>query len=197
MAPQFEELEEGCIPSYTHRNLGAAWVAWQRLLTAAVMYEDWAPDGDILDFGSATGEIRHLVKARGAYWFVERSDILALALQETFLDAKRIDLDKHQERQFAAVFALDSLEHNKNVPEILDKLIRIMRADGVLILSGPTENVIYKIGRYFAGFHGHYHHHTIFDIEKHVSRRMVLIRRRLVPLGIPLFALSAWCLGNG
>ena len=43
-----------------------------------------------------------------------------------------------------------------------------------------------------AGFDGHYHLQNIWDIEKRVSARMSLLERRIIPLRIPLFSVSAW-----
>jgi hypothetical protein len=62
----------------------------------------------------------------------------------------------------------------------------------VFILSGPTENWIYRAGRKLAGFSGHYHKMTILDIERAAERYMNLIERKRVPFGAPLFNISVW-----
>jgi SAM-dependent methyltransferase len=192
VARQFEALEETCIPSYLHGNSLAAWVSWTRLVEAARLYKRWAPAGAVLDFGSATGEIAHLIAPSGQYYFVEQEDLVARALQKWLPDARRIDLDQVTGKQFATIFALDSLEHNHNVASLLSKLEAGLGDSGVFILSGPTENLLYRIGRRLAGFSGHYHHQTVWDIETHVHTRMSLLQRKLVPMGIPLFSVSAW-----
>jgi hypothetical protein len=114
------------------------------------------------------------------------------SLQRGHPEAVRHSLESLPSSQYAAIFALDALEHNHNVAEIVDLLVASLRSDGVLIISGPTENSLYKMGRRIAGFSGHYHKTTIYDIERIVEQRLRLERRRVLPLGVPLFSISCW-----
>jgi SAM-dependent methyltransferase len=190
---EFETLEESCVPSYVHRNPLAAWTAWSRLTAAARLYARHAPAGPVLDFGSATGELRHALQPlRGDYHFVEQNEVLVSALKKNIPDARREDGNDLGEGRFAAVFALDSLEHNEEIAPILETIARSLRPDGVFILSGPTENALYRLGRRLAGFDGHYHVQTIYDIERQAQACFQRQARSLQPAGIPLFALSAW-----
>ncbi len=194
VARQFPELEESCIPSYVHSNSLAAWVSWTRLQKAAQLYNRWASPGPILDFGSATGEIAHLISSKGQYHFVDFDDLVANALVRWLPQARRVNLTDIGPKQFASAFALDSLEHNENIEPLVARLETSLNDSGVLILSGPTENLLYRIGRRLAGFDGHYHHQTIWDIEAAVALRMSLLERSYVPIsiGAPLFSISAW-----
>lgn len=190
---EFETLEESCVPSYVHRNPLAAWTAWSRLTAAARLYARHAPAGPVLDFGSATGELRQVLEPlRGDYHFVEQNEVLVSALRRNIPDARRVAADDLGEGRFAAVFALDSLEHNEEIGPILQAIARSLRPDGVFILSGPTENALYRIGRRLAGFDGHYHVQTIYDIERQAGAQFTRVARSLQPAGVPLFALSAW-----
>jgi 2-polyprenyl-3-methyl-5-hydroxy-6-metoxy-1,4-benzoquinol methylase len=192
IAKQFEAIEESCIPSYAHANLLAAWVSWQRLQQAAALYTALAPNGDVLDFGAATGELAHLLGLDRNYWFIEENEILVDALQAWLPNARRAKTDSIESNQFSTVFALDSLEHNSDIEPIVGRLQDGLTKNGLLILSGPTENAIYKIGRRIAGFGGHYHFQTIWDIEACVAKSMQLVDRRIVPFRVPLFSVSAW-----
>jgi 2-polyprenyl-3-methyl-5-hydroxy-6-metoxy-1,4-benzoquinol methylase len=189
---EFETLEESCVPSYVHANIVAAWAAWSRLNKAAQLYDAQAPAGPILDFGSATGELRQVLDARGDYHFVEGNEVLAEALARNLPQARRESLESLGEGRFAAIFALDSLEHNDDIAPIVAAFARALQPGGVFILSGPTENVLYKLGRAVAGFSGHYHVQTIYDIERQVAERFSRKARTLAPVGVPLFAISAW-----
>lgn len=190
---EFETLEESCVPSYVHANPLAAWTAWSRLTAAARLYERHAPAGPVLDFGSATGELRQVLQPlRGDYHFVEQNEVLVSALKKNIPEARREDAADLGEGRFAAVFALDSLEHNEEIGPILEAIARSLRPDGVFILSGPTENALYRLGRRLAGFDGHYHVQTIYDIERQAEAAFQRQARSLQPAGIPLFALSAW-----
>ena len=190
---EFETLEESCVPSYVHANPLAAWTAWSRLTAAARLYDRHAPAGPVLDFGSATGELRQVLEPlRGDYHFVEQNEVLVSALKRNIPEARREDAAELGEGRFAAVFALDSLEHNDDIGPILSAIARSLRPDGVFILSGPTENALYRLGRRLAGFDGHYHLQTIYDIERQAEAAFQRQARSLQPAGIPLFALSAW-----
>ncbi len=188
---QFEEIEESCIPSYVHGNRLAAWVAWQRTKVAARLYEQHAAAGPILDFGAATGEVGHLIDKRGPYTIIEQDDLLAGACGE-WQDIRRTTLDTAQPGSFAAIFALDSLEHNEDIPALVRRLVPLLRSDGIFILSGPTESGFYRLGRRLAGFSGHYHHSTIFDIEAIMAKHCSLIDERRVPIFPTLFRVTAW-----
>ncbi len=188
---QFEEIEESCIPSYVHGNKLAAWVAWQRTKVAARFYDRFAPEGAILDFGAATGEVGHLIDKRGPYYIIEQDELLATACGR-WQDARRTSLEEAKQGSYAAMFALDSLEHNEDIPSLVDQLIPLLRADGVLILSGPTESGFYKFGRRLAGFSGHYHHSNIFDIEAIVAEQCDLLAARRVPFFPTLFRVTVW-----
>lgn len=188
----FSELEESCVPSYLHGNPAAAWVAWSRLFSAVSLYGRFAPPGPVLDFGASTGELRHLLGSSPPYAFVEQNETLTRSLLEDFPEAARHRLDALPSEGFAAVFALDALEHNRDVGGILDQLNSSLRPDGVLILSGPTENALYRLGRRISGFSGEYHYATIYDIEQLTAERLDLLHRRREPYGLPLFSLSVW-----
>lgn len=188
-----EQLEESCVPSYCHGNWAAASAAWLRLIVAARLWEKHAPDGAVLDFGSATGELFYFLGSGTAYHFVDEVDLLAESLIDFIPEAERETLDRLPTGRFGTIFALDSLEHNDDVSDLLDRLLPALRDDGVLILSGPTENLLYRLGRRVARFSAHYHKTTIYEIEQLVaSRRFRCLDRRRVPLGFPLFNVSAW-----
>jgi 2-polyprenyl-3-methyl-5-hydroxy-6-metoxy-1,4-benzoquinol methylase len=73
------------------------------------------------------------------------------------------------------VIALDVLEHVKDLPRTLSELLALLTPGGQLIVSGPTENILYRIGRKVAGpeYSGTYHERGIAEIKNelaHISR---------------------------
>ena len=56
-----------------------------------------------------------------------------------------------------AIIAADVLEHIAERREILSILGRKLAASGRLVICGPTENRLYRLGRRIVGFSGHYH----------------------------------------
>ncbi len=192
MRREFARVEETCVPSYLHRNPLAAGVAWWRLFAAVQLFGRFGSPGPVLDFGAATGELGQLLGPGIAYEFVEGDEIMAQALVSMAPAAVRRRLETLLPGHYGAVFALDSLEHNENVPDLVDALIGGLRPDGLLIVSGPTENSLYRAGRRLAGFHGHYHHTNIHDIEQVIAARLANRARRMIPTGLPLFSITAW-----
>jgi len=196
VARSFKQIEETCIPSYLHHNPAAAGIAWLRLFTAARLYRRYAAEGPILDFGAATGELGHLLVPKPPYEFIESDHDMAAALLAMQPGAARRRLEELPPSRYAAVFALDSLEHNDDVAGILQKLTDSVRPGGILIISGPTENFFYRLGRKLAHFDGSYHKTTIYHIEAIARDRLMLLHRRIVPGIVPLFAISVWRVGE-
>jgi len=50
---------------------------------------------------------------------------------------------------FDVVFCLDVLEHFQKLEEPIVEIKRILKKDGFLVTSLPTENLFYKLGRFF------------------------------------------------
>jgi len=63
----------------------------------------------------------------------------------------------------------------------------------VLIVSGPTENRAYELGRWIAGFSGDYHVRSVFDVEHDVAKsKLVRESLRQLPLFPRLFRITLW-----
>ena len=190
---EFEVWEESCVPSYCHPNPAASGVSWLRLFAAASMGKTVGPPmKHVLDFGSSIGELGHLFPKDARYDFVESHDAAAAFLKAQLPKAKRTTLEEIPAGTYDHIFAIDSLEHNTDYAELLATLVTKLAPGGVLVLSGPTENWLYRLGCKIAGFEGHYHETNIHAIEaaaaKILTRRKV---RTILPL-VPLFRVTAW-----
>jgi 2-polyprenyl-3-methyl-5-hydroxy-6-metoxy-1,4-benzoquinol methylase len=189
---RFDVWEESCVPSYCHSNWLAAFISWQRLFKAVELARRYGRPGPVLDFGASVGELGQLLSHDVDYHYIEQDDAPATYLQRALPHAVRRTLEGAPENAYAVVFALDALEHNENYPDLLAILASKLSKDGVLILSGPTENLLYRLGRKIAGFNAHYHVTNINLIEDAAASRLVVKKRRTVPFGVPLFRLSVW-----
>ena len=188
----FKEWEETCVPSYCHPNVLAAYVSWARLFAAVDMARRNGGAGPVLDFGSSTGELGRLLPADWAYHFVEQEEAPAAYLRKNFPQAVQQTLEGAPAGKYGCVFALDSLEHNEDYPRLIDILASKLAPGGIFVLSGPTENALYKLGRRIAGFDAHYHVSNIDKIESAMSRVLAARAHRTLPFGVPLFKLSVW-----
>ena len=165
-----------------------------RIFAASELARECMPEGlgRVLDFGASVGELSHLLHDAGSYEFIEKDDAASRFLTAQNPAAVRQTLPGAPRDTYDAVFAIDSLEHNKNYAELLGELAELVTPGGVLVLSGPTENALYKLGRRIAGFEGDYHFTTIYDIEKAAARHLEPVCRRTLPMGLPLFRITAW-----
>jgi 2-polyprenyl-3-methyl-5-hydroxy-6-metoxy-1,4-benzoquinol methylase len=189
----FELWEESCVPSYCHPNWLAAYVSWRRLFVATKLARAIKPDARrVLDFGSSVGELGHLLPKGVRYEFIESHEPAAGFLQEQLPESRRTTLDAAADGSYDQIFAIDSLEHNDNYRELLGALVTKLAPGGVLILSGPTENFLYKLGRRIAGFEGHYHETDIHAIERAASELLERKALRSIFPAITFFRVTAW-----
>lgn len=188
----FQKWEESCVPAYCHPNFVAAWVSWSRLFRAVELVRADGMSGPVLDFGSSIGEVGRLIEPSLDYHFIERDSAPAEYLLRTLPGSTQVTLDSASDQAYGCVFALDSLEHNEGYAALLERLAGKLAPGGTLVLSGPTENWLYRIGRRLSGFDSHYHLTNITHIENAAAKHLVLKRRATVPLGVPLFRISAW-----
>jgi len=95
---------------------------------------------------------------------------------------------------FDVVFLLDVLEHLENVDMAINEIFRVLKPDGVAILSGPTESWFYKFCRvlWLGKVRFSEHKLTIYDIEKKFeSNHFTLVARESLPSKpLPLFRIS-------
>lgn len=187
------DLSETCIPSYVHGNIAAAGVSWWRLSVASEMFSKLNCGGPVLDFGASTGELAQVLRGGEPYYFAELDEVPAAALLSFNPAAQRVTLDMLPQGFFTAIFALDSLEHNEDFENLIPRLFAALKPGGYFILSGPTENTLYQLGRLIAGVKGDYHVTNVYDIEDVVARQGVKIQARTIPAPfMPLFRLSVW-----
>jgi len=96
-------------------------------------------------------------------------------------DIKNMD---YNDNFFDAVFLLDILEHIEDVETAIKEVHRVLKPNGVAILSGPTETWFYKICRllWLHKVEFSFHKHTIYDIEhKFESNKFELISWERLP----------------
>ena len=90
---------------------------------------------------------------------------------------------------FDVVIALDVLEHVSDLESTLSELARILKREGQMVISGPTENLAYRIGRRLAGkeYSGDYHVRNIYQIAKALSKSIELQTLATLYYPIPFF----------
>jgi 2-polyprenyl-3-methyl-5-hydroxy-6-metoxy-1,4-benzoquinol methylase len=188
--------DDGAFPSYTHRNKLIRWIFWRRIFSALSLEDNFC-NKSVLDFGCGGGVIFGYLNAYDCeitgcdnrYASFNRELVKKLDIRAVIYE----DLTEIRNRKFDYVFALDVLEHVDDVASIIDRFYELSHDKTIVILSGPTENYLYKIGRYIAGFSGHYHKSNIYAIENEFREKGYKMKsmRRLFPV-FTLFKISSW-----
>jgi 2-polyprenyl-3-methyl-5-hydroxy-6-metoxy-1,4-benzoquinol methylase len=195
-------LDEAAFPAYSHRNPLINWLFWQRLRKVMDHIRRTAPHGRILDFGCGSGVMLPFLSNIGNNIVAMDVDLLPLQRVQQYLplpknvdvmDATRTSITDLPSNSFDLIIALDVLEHVQDLPRILKDLLALLKPGGELIVSGPTENILYQIGRKLAGpeYSGAYHERGIADIKRDLQRIAAIEPIAMLYQPIPLFEIFA------
>jgi 2-polyprenyl-3-methyl-5-hydroxy-6-metoxy-1,4-benzoquinol methylase len=174
-------LDESGFPAYSHLNPLINWLFWQRLRTAMNFIDKHAPYENVLDFGCGSGVMLPFLAQHSRQVTAIDIDLLPveslkkyipLAENVRVLDAKQISLPQLTPKSFDLINALDVLEHVDDLSTTLSDLLNLLKPRGRLVISGPTENTFYQIGRKLAGpeFSGEYHERGTAEIKRELAR---------------------------
>lgn len=190
------EYDRQALPAYSHRNRLMRWLFWQRLRRVIGYFDkNIKPGSRVLDFGCGIGMLLPLLAWRGHQ--VTGVD-LDIRHTNSFLDAFQIQgvkilpadrLGELAPGQFEVITALDVLEHVPNLDETVIRLGELLSPRGKLIVCGPTENILYRLGRRLAGFSGAYHVRNIDDIRQTIEHHFRTATLGTIYPGLPLFRL--------
>ena len=167
-----EDLVEMAIPSYLHSNPLVRWVvAWRMNIVVAMLDIDNS-EKTLLDYGCGVGVLfLQLPPNKNKYYGVDldiwpAKEVLKSHGMEGVILYHTDEWGKISDRYFDNIVAMEVLEHVENLEEVISMLKHKISEDGRLIVTGPTENIFYKIGRKIAGFSGDYHVRDIYEIER-------------------------------
>jgi 2-polyprenyl-3-methyl-5-hydroxy-6-metoxy-1,4-benzoquinol methylase len=187
------EIDEAALPAYAHKNPVIDYIFWRRVEVAY----NYALDNKakrVLDFGCGTGLLSYALAKEGVNVFAIDLHFGPLNLVKSkvdfpsnieFAEADLMEYDL-PEHSFDMIIALDVLEHIENLDDYIIRFKYLLKPGGKIIVSGPTENFLYKIGRKLAGekFTGDYHISNINAIKKQFEKQMKVrtLRRLIWPL---------------
>lgn len=195
-------LDEAGFPAYSHPNPLINWLFWQRLHKVMNFIEQKAPYERVLDFGCGSGVMLPFLCGISTRVIAMDIDLLPFE-QISRLQQFPANLDVHNAREVTLkylpkasldlIVATDVLEHVDDLPGILENMKALLRPGGQIVISGPTENVLYKIGRKLAGpeYSGDYHERGICEVRELLSRQMQVIHIATLYRLVPLFEIFA------
>ena len=95
------------------------------------------------------------------------------------------------EHSLDTIIALDVLEHVDDLEQTLHDFGRALAPGGRVVVSGPTESVVYRLGRRLAGFTKHSHVRDIYQIEAAFARQFRVRRIAVFRYPLPFFRIFA------
>lgn len=180
-AAEPRRLDEATFPAYCHPNPLVGWLFWQRLRVVMELVERHGPCERALDFGCGGGAMLPFL-ARNARSvtgldvdlapFQAVRELLGLPASVEVRGSGAATLAELPPASFGIVLALDVLEHVDDLPAVLRELARLLQPGGLLVVSGPTENAFYRLGRRLAGpeYSGSYHVRGVAEVEAELRR---------------------------
>jgi 2-polyprenyl-3-methyl-5-hydroxy-6-metoxy-1,4-benzoquinol methylase len=195
-------LDEAGFPAYSHKNPLINWLFWQRLQKAIDYIEAGAPYENVLDFGCGSGVMLPFLCQIGTRVTAMDIDLLPFELvsrQRAFPanlqvhDAREVTLSDLPKASFDLIIATDVLEHVEDLGGTLNAMKDLLKPSGQIVISGPTENVLYKLGRALAGpeYSGDYHERGILEVRELLAEQMHIIQIATLYRPMPLFEVFA------
>ena len=191
-------LDEAAFPAYSHRNPIINWLFWQRLRKVMEYIQSPTSYTNILDFGCGSGVMLPYLSSISVQVTAMDVDLLPIQSVQKYIPlAKNVDVKDATKtvitdlpaNSFDLIIALDVLEHVHDLPRTLNELLALLKPSGQLIVSGPTENILYKVGRKVAGpeYSGAYHERGIAEIKAELMKTSKLQPIATLYWPIPLF----------
>lgn len=195
-------LDENGFPAYAHLNPLINWLFWRRIHMVMNYLEKDAPFGLALDFGCGSGVMLPFLSAISRQVVASDIDLVPLESVRKHIplapnvrvhDAAVNSLSDLPANSVDVILALDVLEHVTDLQGTLTALLRLLKPCGQLIVSGPTENALYRLGRRLAGseFSGDYHQRGVAEIRQALGRLARIQHIATLYWPVPLFELFA------
>lgn len=195
-------LDEAGFPAYSHRNPFINWLFWQRLHKVMDYVEADAPYEQVLDFGCGSGVMLPFlcgISTRVIAMDIDLHPFNQVSRQQVFPanlqahNARQVTLKDLPKASFDLIVATDVLEHVADLPGTLTDMEALLKPGGQIIISGPTENIFYKLGRMLAGpeYSGDYHERGILEVRELMRKQMHVIPIATLYWPVPLFEVFA------
>jgi ubiquinone/menaquinone biosynthesis C-methylase UbiE len=191
-----EAGHEGTPPQYSHPNFFVREVMWRRL-DHLMGLSRATPRDRVLDFGGGNGVLAPTLSKR--YREVVSVDLQPEMLRRVVQQNHLKNVTIRQEELSAAalegssfdtVVAADVLEHIPDFLPIVQELRRVLKPGGELLVSAPSENLLYAVARLVFGYQKPPdHYHDARTIERRVGSILKPVKREYFPLPLASFSM--------
>lgn len=180
---------------YTDRNVLVRELFWRRLEALLALSRAKARER-VLDFGGGNGVLTATLSRlyRETVCVDLRTEVVEELVRDDGLTNVSVRAGELSSLElppghFDTIIAADVLEHIPALDGLVAEFHRLLVAGGELLMSAPSENRFYELGRRLFGYtKPHDHYHPAEFIEETVERNLPLARRRYFPLNFPWLA---------
>lgn len=197
---EMKKMKEKGFPEltpYTHPNPLVKWLFWKRIKTILGLA---SPSEKVLDFGAGSGILMPSLSKNFKEVYsldLDTAPLRYMKEKNNFNNVKIIQGNKNnklpfKDNFFDIIFAADVLEHFKESSEIQKEFKRVLKKGGYLVVSGPTENKLYEIGRKFLYWRKKPsdHYTDVKEVMKKSSELFKIESVKTIPLPvIPAFSI--------
>lgn len=172
------------------------WLFWKRVEHVMRIISALPRGASCLDFGCGSGAMLPYLTYRydrvvgcDPDLLVARKVVSQLGLSSVELveGLEQTNSSEGSRQGFDVIVAMDVLEHVEGLEVIVSLLHDLLRKGGMLVVTGPTENRFYRMGRRLAGFSGDYHVRNVYEVVKALDKEFSVSQVAVLYYPIPLF----------
>lgn len=170
--PEADQAEMA-IPSYLNSNPLIRAIFWRRYDKVYRM-AGLTPDMTVCEFGCGIGAfLPTLASETEQVYAVDLFPQYAQAMaQELDISVKfSEELSSVPDSSLDLLFAVEVMEHLHDPVAYLKLFAQKLKDTGRLVMSGPTESALYKLGRFMVGYNKYhdYHEHNVYELVEVIA----------------------------
>jgi len=189
---------EMAIPSYLNKNPFIRALFWRRY---DVVYRlaDLKSNMTVCEFGCGIGAFLPTLSAEtekvyAVDLFPQYAQALARRLVFDATFAK--DMSQIPDGSLDLIIAVEVMEHLNDPEGYTHRFAEKLKPDGRLIMSGPTESWLYKLGRFLVGYNKYhdYHEYNVYQLRRIIAENGFALQETIrypSPL-LPLFLICPY-----